>query len=63
MANCKPFYVDDNFAVIDQIRGLNSNCFEEQMRTYQVTRGPHYDADTKIAVPETYRNSFLILFP
>jgi len=32
----------------------NSNCSESQMRTYKVTRGPHYDADAITAVPEPY---------
>jgi len=34
-----------------------------QMRTYEVTRGPHCDADATIAVPELTRNSFYISFP
>jgi len=29
----------------------NSNCSEGQMKTYKVTRGPHYDADATLAVP------------
>jgi len=33
------------------------------MRTSEVTRGPHYDADETIAVPELTENSFYILFP
>jgi len=33
------------------------------MRTCKVTRGPHYDADETIAVPELTKNSFYILFP
>jgi len=33
------------------------------MRTYKVTRGPHYDVDTTIPVPELTRNRFYILFP
>jgi len=33
------------------------------MRSYKVTRGPHYDADAIVAVPELTRNSFYILFP
>jgi len=33
------------------------------MSTYKVTRGPHYNADTTMAVPELTRNSFYILFP
>jgi len=33
------------------------------MSTYMVTRGPHYDADATMAVPELTRNSFYILFP
>jgi len=32
------------------------------MRTYKVTRGPHYDAATAVAVPELTRNSFYIYF-
>ena len=30
----------------------NSNCSVCHMRTYKVTRGPHYDVDATIAVPE-----------
>jgi len=30
----------------------NSNCSEGQM--IKVTRGPHYDADETVAVPEPY---------
>jgi len=26
-----------------------------------ITRGPHYDADATMAVPEPYRNSFYFL--
>jgi len=32
----------------------NSNCSEGQMRTYKVTQGLHYDADTTMAAPEPY---------
>jgi len=32
--------------------GLNSNCSEDQMRTYKITRGPYYDADATVAVHE-----------
>ena len=32
------------------------------MRTYKVTRGSHFDADAKTAVPELTRNKFYILF-
>jgi len=28
------------------------------MKTLKVTRGPHYDADTAMVVPELTRNSF-----
>jgi len=42
---------------------LNSNCSKGQMKTYEVTRRPHYDVDATIAVPECTRNSFYILFP
>ena len=41
----------------------NSNCSVGQMRTCMVTRGPHYDADETIAVPELTKNSFYIFFP
>jgi len=44
-------------------RVSNSNCFVGHMRTYKVTCGPHYDADTAVAVPELTSNSFYILFP
>jgi len=30
----------------------NSNCAEGQMKTYKVTRGPHYDADSTMALLE-----------
>jgi len=33
------------------------------MRTYKVTRGPHYEADATMAVHELTRNSFYIFFP
>ena len=32
----------------------NSNCSVGQMRIYKVIIGPHYDADTIKAVPQTY---------
>ena len=32
----------------------NSNCSESKMRTYKVTRGPHYDADATMLTPEPY---------
>jgi len=32
----------------------NSNCSEDQERTYKVTRGPHYYADVTMAVPELH---------
>ena len=41
----------------------NSNCSVGHMRICEVTCGPHYDADTTIAVPELTRNSFFILYP
>jgi len=41
----------------------NSNCFVSHMRAYEVTHGPHYDADATIEVPKLTRNSFYILFP
>ena len=37
-----------------RIGDSNSNCSEGQMRTCTVARGPHSDADAKIAVPEPY---------
>jgi len=33
------------------------------MRTYKISRGPHYDAYATIAVLEPTRNSFYTLFP
>jgi len=33
------------------------------MRTYKVTRGPNYEADATVEVPELTRNSFYVLFP
>jgi len=41
----------------------NSNCSVGQMRTSEITRGPHYDADETIAVPELTEKSFYVLFP
>jgi len=32
------------------------------MKTYKVTRGPQYDADATMAVPELTRNNYYILF-
>jgi len=32
----------------------NSNCSEGQMRTYKISRKPHYDADATMAVPEPW---------
>jgi len=40
----------------------NSNCSVGHMRTYKVTRGPHYKAEATVEVPELTRNSFFILF-
>jgi len=31
-----------------------SNCSEGVMGTYNVTRGPHYDANAAMTVPEPY---------
>jgi len=39
----------------------NSNCSDGQMRTYKVTRGSHYDADTTMAVPEPQSKQLLHL--
>jgi len=36
----------------------NSNCFEGQMRANKVTRGPHYDANATMMVPEPYKKQF-----
>jgi len=33
----------------------NSSCSEGQIRSYKVTRGPHYDADATMAVPQPYK--------
>jgi len=42
----------------------NSNCSEGPMRTYEVTRGPHYDADATMALClNLTRDIFYILFP
>ena len=41
----------------------NSNGSVDQMRTCKVTRGPHYDADETIAVPEFTKSRFYILLP
>jgi len=41
----------------------NSNWSVGQMGTYKAIRGPHYDAEATIVVPECTRNSFYILFP
>jgi len=40
----------------------NSNCSVGHMSTYKVTRGPHYDADATMAVPELTRNSLYLIF-
>jgi len=49
--NIIKFWVALLFAV--HIAGFsNSNCSVGHM-TYKVTRGPHYDADARIAVPFT----------
>jgi len=37
-----------------KVGGSNSNWSEGQMRTYEVIRGPHYDADATMVVPEPY---------
>jgi len=39
----------------------NSNCSVGQIRTYKVTRGPHYDADATMAVPQPYKKQLLHL--
>jgi len=41
------------------IRVTNSNCSEDQMRTYKVNRRPHYDVDVTIAVTESYWKQLL----
>ena len=41
----------------------NSNCSESQIRTYKVTRGPHYDDDATMVVSELERKKLLHLFP
>jgi len=42
-------------STVYSISGIaNSNCSEGQMRTYEVTRGPHYDADATVAVLKSY---------
>jgi len=33
------------------------------MRTYKVTRVPHYETDATVEAPELTGNSFYILFP
>jgi len=40
----------------------NSNCSVGHMKTYKVTRGPHYDADAEIAVPELLETAFTSYF-
>jgi len=44
------------------IRVSNTNSSEGQIRTYEATGWPNYDADATMAVPEPYKNSFYILF-
>jgi len=39
----------------------HSNCSVGQIRTYKVTRGPHYDADAIMAVPQPYKKQLLHL--
>jgi len=38
--------------LLNSVHGRISNCSEGQIRTYEVTRGPHYGADAKMAVSE-----------
>jgi len=38
----------------------NSNCSVGHMRTYKVTRGPHYDVCATIAVPELNFASYFL---
>jgi len=35
----------------------NSTCSVGHVKTYEVIRGPHYDADATTAVPELSRNN------
>ena len=36
-------------------QGFQTHCFEGQMKVYKVTRGPHYDAEETMAVPEPHQ--------
>jgi len=38
----------------------NSNCSVGHMRTYKVTRRPHYDADATIVAPKLNFTSYLL---
>jgi len=46
-----------------QQEASNLNCSVGHMRAYDITRGPHYDADATMAAPKFTRNSFYMLFP
>jgi len=35
-------------------QGSHSNGSEGQMRTNKVTRGPHYDVDATMVIPDRY---------
>jgi len=40
----------------------NSNCTVGHMRTYKVTREPHYDADATVEVPELIETAITSYF-
>ena len=56
----------ETFGVVVLLYGLsiagvsNSNCTVGHMRTYKVTRGPHYDSDATVAVPELNFTSYFL---
>jgi len=52
--SCICFFAEPGILQSSEPRVSNSNCNEGQMKTYEVTRGSHYDADARTAVPETY---------
>jgi len=53
---------DGNFRALIRYRAgvSNSTCSVGHIRTYKVTRGPHYNADATTAVCGLARNSFWI---
>jgi len=56
------FYFFENLLAIAFRAGVsNSICSVGQMRTYKVTRGPHYDTNATMALPQPYKKQLLHL--